>query len=339
VTEKCKLPEIQKQKYNEVLQSSKKIWTQRNVDSENDKKKTAKKKGRKKVSDELDDLVLDEEPKSGGSGASFGILNNILMQMRKMANHPLLCRSFYTQDQVVTIRDILKQSDPDHIDDDPEYLLEDLEMCSDYDLHMTCKDNSLLSGLKLSDEQLFESAAKMIKLRKLLKELKANGNRVLLFSQMTKVLDILELFLEHEGYSFVRLDGQTPVNSRQEIIDDYNKDRSIFIFLLSTKAGGMGINLTSAETVIFYDISFNPQVDKQAEDRCHRLGQDKQVKVIKLIAEDTVDQYMLQLSEQKKELHDSMLEEGAFEKEKGSKMEAKKLLKMFDTLFNNLPQE
>jgi len=255
-----------------------------------------------------------------------------------MANHPVLCRSFYTHDQIVTIRDVLKQSDPDFMEEDPEYLLEDLEAYSDFDLHNLCEDSPLLSDLQLSEEQLFSSSAKLIHLKKLLKDLKKNGSRVLLFSQMTKVLDILEKFLDHIGYKFVRLDGQTPVTTRQDIIDDYNKDKSIFIFLLSTKAGGMGINLTSAETVIFYDISFNPQVDKQAEDRCHRLGQEKQVRVIKLIAEGTVDQYMLQLSEQKKELHDNMLEEGAFEKEGGSKLESKKILKIFDTLFSNLPQ-
>jgi SWI/SNF-related matrix-associated actin-dependent regulator of chromatin subfamily A containing DEAD/H box 1 len=83
-------------------------------------------------------------------------------------------------------------------------------------------------------------------------------------------------------YSCVRLDGDTPVADRQAIIDSYNDDSSIFVFLLSTLAGGVGINLASADTVIFYDISFNPQVDRQAEDRCHRIGQERDVTIYKV---------------------------------------------------------
>lgn len=120
---------------------------------------------------------------------------------------------------------------------------------------------------------------------------------------MTKMMNILTCLFEHEGHTYVRLDGSTPVSDRQVLIDKYNNDPNLFIFLLSTRAGGLGINLSTglfiffphflensflcqlfftfaysiADTVIFYDIAFNPHVDRQAEDRCHRLGQTKQV--------------------------------------------------------------
>ena len=80
---------------------------------------------------------------------------------------------------------------------------------------------------------------------------------------------------------YLRLDGQTPVQERQFLIDDFNKDPDIFIFILSTRAGGLGINLTAANTVILHDLDFNPYNDKQAEDRCHRLGQTKEVKIVR----------------------------------------------------------
>lgn len=85
----------------------------------------------------------------------------------------------------------------------------------------------------------------------------------------------MKIVLIYTAFFFLRLDGQTPVMERQDLIDEYNQDSEIFIFLLSTKAGGLGINLTAADTVIIHDIDFNPYNDKQAEDRCHRVGQTK----------------------------------------------------------------
>jgi superfamily II DNA or RNA helicase len=127
------------------------------------------------------------------------------------------------------------------------------------------------------------------------------------------VLDILEHYVAQLNYSYLRLDGQTPVSERQEMIDQFNTDPSVFIFLLSTRAGGLGINLATADTAVFYDISFNPQVDRQAEDRCHRLGQEKQVRIYKLIAEGSIDEHMLKMAVEKKELNDVVLEEGEYD--------------------------
>ena len=125
-----------------------------------------------------------------------------------------------------------------------------------------------------------------------------------------RVLSILEDLITMWGYQYVRLDGNTPVTERQVLIDRYNDEPdTLFIFLLSTRAGGVGINLTSADTVIFYDIAFNPQVDRQAEDRCHRLGQLKEVTIYKMITTETVDEHMLRMADRKAQLNDVMLEE------------------------------
>jgi hypothetical protein len=104
------------------------------------------------------------------------------------------------------------------------------------------------------------------------------------------------------------------VADRQVLIDKYNTDPNIFIFLLSTRAGGLGINLSTADTVIFYDIAFNPQVDRQAEDRCHRLGQTKQVNIITLLTKDSCEEQIWEMAHEKKELNDIMLQEGEYSK-------------------------
>ena len=113
--------------------------------------------------------------------------------------------------------------------------------------------------------------------------MQSNGDRVLIFSQFTMMMDIMEKFLKIRGHRYLRLDGQTPVQERQYLIDEFNNDPEIFIFILSTRAGGLGINLTAANTVILHDLDFNPYNDKQAEDRCHRMGQTKEVKIIRSI--------------------------------------------------------
>ena len=107
---------------------------------------------------------------------------------------------------------------------------------------------------------------------------------------------------------FLRLDGSTPITIRQELIDKFNKDNVIKVFLLSTKAGGLGINLTSADTVIMHDLDFNPENDRQAEDRCHRIGQSKAVKVYKLVCRDSVDEDIFEMTERKTALSKAVFE-------------------------------
>ena len=104
-------------------------------------------------------------------------------------------------------------------------------------------------------------------LAKLLRELKQGGHRCLIFTQMSKMLDILEIFLSHQKYPYFRLDGSTNIQQRQVLMDRFNADDRVFVFILSTRSGGIGMNLTGADTVIFYDSDWNPTMDAQAQDR------------------------------------------------------------------------
>ena len=113
----------------------------------------------------------------------------------------------------------------------------------------------------------------------LLRRLKSGHHRVLIFTQMTRMLDVLEAFLNYHGHRYLRLDGTTRVEQRQVLMDRFNADKRIFVFILSTRSGGIGVNLTGADTVIFYDSDWNPTMDAQAQDRCHRIGQTRDVHI------------------------------------------------------------
>merc|ERR1719369_1344474 len=132
-------------------------------------------------------------------------------------------------------------------------------------------------------------------------------DRVLIFSQFTMLLDGLEKYLRIRGYKYLRLDGSTAVPERQAMIDTFNTDDSYFIFLLSTKAGGLGINLTAANTVILHDLDFNPYNDKQAEDRCHRVGQTRPVRVIRFISEETIEEGIYSIAQEKLKLEQDLV--------------------------------
>ena len=164
-------------------------------------------------------------------------------------------------------------------------------------------------GVRTADE-LAEASGKLKVLDRLLVRLKAGGHRVVLFSQFTSMLDILSEFLRLRGYAFARLDGST--NRVQRTVDmlTFNRQGSpLFIFLLSTRAGGLGVNLQSADTCILYDSDWNPQVDAQAMARVHRIGQTKPVAVFRLVPAGTVEERMVQRAEKKLYL-DTMVHRG-----------------------------
>ena len=170
-------------------------------------------------------------------------LLNILMQLRKVCNHP--------------------------------YLFEGAEPGPPY----------------MDGPHLWENSGKMSLLHKLLPKLKAKGSRVLIFSQMTRVLDILEDYMQLLNYEYCRIDGSTDGEKRDTQMDIFNQPGSSkFCFLLSTRAGGLGINLNTADIVIIYDSDWNPQVDLQAMDRAHRIGQTKPVQVFRFITEGTIEE-------------------------------------------------
>ncbi|XP_063074711.1 SWI/SNF-related matrix-associated actin-dependent regulator of chromatin subfamily A member 5 [Engraulis encrasicolus] len=162
-----------------------------------------------------------------------------------------------------------------------------------------------------TDLHLVVNSGKMAVLDKLLPKMKAQGSRVLIFSQMTRVLDILEDYCMWRNYGYCRLDGQTPHEERQISINAYNEPNSSkFIFMLSTRAGGLGINLATADVVVIYDSDWNPQVDLQAMDRAHRIGQKKQVRVFRFITENTVEERIVERAEMKLRLDSIVIQQG-----------------------------
>ena len=195
----------------------------------------------------------------GTSNANVPNLMNTMMELRKCCIHPYLLNGAEEQ-----IQDDYKSRKSDFGDEEDLYF-----------------------------KALSQSSGKMVLLDKLLPKLKANGNRVLIFSQMVKMLDILEDYLVRRQYPFERIDGRIRGNLRQAAIDRFCRpDSDRFVFLLCTKAGGLGINLVAADTCIIYDSDWNPQNDLQAQARCHRIGQKKEVKIYRLVTRNTYEREM-----------------------------------------------
>ena len=267
--------------------------------------------------------------------------NNVLMELRKAAIHPLLFRRFYTDE---VCRKMAAAYVKHHRDRDAELVFQDMQVMTDFELHRMCIDverdaavskalaryalptltdstsskntNTNSSPNKKAKTQRrnrpidvdnppsaaapetqapWMQAAKVQSLLPLLRHNHATGHRTLLFSQFTMVLDILELALTSCGMEFYRLDGSTTISTRQDLIDAFRADESCSVFMLSTKAGGLGLNLTSADRVVIFDGSFNPHEDLQAENRCHRVGQTREVEVVRLVTKGTVEEKMLGL--------------------------------------------
>ncbi|KAF6779238.1 hypothetical protein AHF37_01226 [Paragonimus kellicotti] len=196
----------------------------------------------------------------GSTYANAPNLMNVMMELRKCCNHPFLIKGA----EEAILDEMRAHQNPD------EHMSDDLQ----------------------TFHALVYASGKLVLIHKLLPKLKANGHKVLIFSQMIRVLDILEDYLIHQRFQFERIDGRIHGPLRQEAIDRFTADPDKFVFLLCTKAGGLGINLTAADVVIIYDSDWNPQNDLQAQARCHRIGQQKMVKVYRLITRNTYEREM-----------------------------------------------
>jgi SNF2 family DNA or RNA helicase len=196
-----------------------------------------------------------------GSSKSF---NNLLMQLKKICNHPYI---FYGQEEID----------------------------------------------KLPDDALIRASGKFVLLAHVLAKLRETGHRTLIFSQMTTALDYLEDFMAAIGIKYLRLDGNTKAEERQGMLNDFNAaDSPYFCFLLSTRAGGLGLNLQTADTVIIFDSDWNPMMDLQAQDRAHRIGQKNQVRVIRLICSGTVETKILDQANRKLHVDAQVIQAGQF---------------------------
>ncbi|KAI9784751.1 MAG: hypothetical protein M1839_001481 [Geoglossum umbratile] len=240
--------------------------------------------------------------------------NNVMMQLRKAAIHPLLFRCLFDNDKIRKMsKACLKE--PEWSDRDADLVYEDMEYMSDFELYKFCTDYpATMSKYNLQNAEWMDSG-KVQKLCELLLAYKANGDRVLVFSQFTLVLNILEKVLDTLAMQYFRLDGSTKVQERQDMIDQFYEEKDITVFLLSTKAGGSGINLACANKVIIFDLSFNPQEDLQAENRAHRVGQEREVEVVRLVMRGTIEEQIFALGETKLALDSRVAGEMVDEKE------------------------
>ena len=226
------------------------------------------------------------------TGGSLPSLLNLMMQLRKVCNHPFLVKGAKENIEMQIASKL-----------PPETSQDDIEL-----------------------DALIDSSGKMILIDKLLPKLQNDGHKVLIFSQMVKVLDIIEDYLIRKDYTFERIDGSVPEIEREAAIERFSSQEDIFIFLLCTKAGGVGINLTAADTVIIFDSDWNPQNDVQAQSRCHRIGQKREVKVYRLVTRGTYELQMLDRASKKLGLDHALLDGG--ELNKSQPMAAKEIEKL-----------
>ncbi|OQR89442.1 chromatin structure-remodeling complex subunit snf21, partial [Thraustotheca clavata] len=188
-------------------------------------------------------------------------LSNILMQLRKVCNHPYL---FQTQGYPI-------------------------------------------------DFDIVRSSGKFELLDRILPKLHAAGHRVLMFSQMTQLMHVLEDYFNYRGFRYLRLDGSTSADEREQRMFMFNaSDSPYFIFLLSTRAGGLGLNLATADTVIIFDSDWNPAMDAQAQDRAHRIGQKNEVRVFRLITNSPIEEKILSRATEKMNMNNLVVEAGKF---------------------------
>lgn len=186
---------------------------------------------------------------------------------------------------------------------------------------------------------LILDSGKLATLDRLLEKLKTEGHRCLIYFQMTRMIDLMEEYIAYKQYKYLRLDGSSKISDRRDMVSDWQTRPEIFIFLLSTRAGGLGINLTAADTVIFYDSDWNPTVDQQAMDRAHRLGQTKQVTVYRLITKGTIEERILQRAKQKDEIQKVVISGGEFKQVDFKPREIVSLLLDDEEMDNKLQQQ
>ncbi|XP_051908900.1 chromatin-remodeling ATPase INO80 isoform X2 [Hippocampus zosterae] len=195
------------------------------------------------------------------------------------------------------------------------------------------------SYIRIPDkESLITESGKLHILDILLSRLKIQGHRVLIYSQMTRMIDLLEEYMVYRKHTYMRLDGSSKISERRDMVADFQSRTDIFVFLLSTRAGGLGINLTAADTVIFYDSDWNPTVDQQAMDRAHRLGQTKQVTVYRLICQGSIEERILQRAKEKSEIQRVVISGGNFKPDTLKPKEVVSLLLDDDELEKKLRQ-
>ena len=189
-----------------------------------------------------------------------------------------------------------------------------IEVLSSTDFDVLSSINHIKQNMSLQfpERRLVEyDCGKLQTLAKLLSDLKRSKHRCLIFTQMASMLDILELFLNSHGYTYLRLDGTTEILQRQILTERFNRNEKIFVFILSTRTGGIGVHLTGANTVIFYDTDWNPTMNTQAQERCHQIGQTRDVQIYRLISQNTIEENLFKKANEKRLLSDATIDGGS----------------------------
>ncbi|GAA5847405.1 hypothetical protein JCM9279_000465 [Rhodotorula babjevae] len=308
--EYCAMTDLQREVYEEAIQRSRRALVNAeddDLEAQASEEEDAPGSG----GEEADNVVKKPKPRGRpkkvaapstkmGNKADTTSSAHVLTDLRKASNHPMLFRRLYDEKTLrLMSRDCLKEEE--FLDRNKDLIFEDMEVMTDFELHRFCLTYKHLNKYALKNDE-WMSAGKIEKLQELLPVMKERGDRVLIFSQFTQVLDILEVVLDTMELKYLKLTGQTAVSDRQNLVDAFNKTDDITVFLLSTRAGGLGLNLTAANTVIFYDCDYNPHNDKQAEDRCYRIGQTRQVDIVRLLTKGSLDEAMYELATTKLKL-------------------------------------
>ncbi|KAH0473534.1 MAG: uncharacterized protein KVP18_001432 [Porospora cf. gigantea A] len=222
-------------------------------------------------------------------------VRSLCHRLRRICNHSLLYRGYFTVDQYRRLVDHYHQHVTGFADKPREKVEEFLKGWSDFEIHIEAKEHGLDEFIIPLDGLL--SGAKIQSLLPIVDEITGQGRKALIFSQFTTFLDLIEevLLLHRPDVGFFRLDGNTEIGLRQDMVDTFDVNKHISLFLLSTRAGGVGLNLTAADTVILMDQDYNPHNDRQAEDRVHRLGQTSEVTVIRLCCKGTLEESILRV--------------------------------------------
>ncbi|ODA79984.1 hypothetical protein RJ55_02942 [Drechmeria coniospora] len=203
----------------------------------------------------------------GGKTNARG-LSNMIMQLRKLCNHP--------------------------------FVFDEVE--------------NVMNPMSVSNDLLWRTAGKFELLDRILPKYQATGHRVLMFFQMTAIMDIMEDYLRYRKMEYLRLDGTTKSDERSDLLREFNApDSKYFMFLLSTRAGGLGLNLQTADTVIIYDSDWNPHQDLQAQDRAHRIGQKNEVRILRLISSNSVEEKILERARFKLDMDGKVIQAGRFD--------------------------
>ncbi|KAG2078996.1 hypothetical protein BDR04DRAFT_1086056 [Suillus decipiens] len=254
--------------------------------------------------------------------------SNVLMDLRKAASHPMLFRKLFDDQALTSIaKQLLKEPEFKKRGAVFEYIKEDMEVMTDAELQFFCQGYKSTRKF-LQDQNCYLNAGKISVLLRLLDDYRRADRKILIFSQFTQILDILQAILKLKDIKYLILTGSTAVDVRQTLVDEFTEDASIPVFLLSTKAGGMGINLTAASVVVMFDQDFNPHNDRQAQDRAYRIGQKRDVDVVKLISRGTIEEDMLRLGETKLALDEAVAGESEeVDGDKGASRQEKEVKK------------